>query len=391
MACWGDTCDVGGIRLSPALPGVLAIDARAACYYPGHGIGTYAVELIRAMPPSAGGLAVVSQAAGLRRQAPVPVPPADAAGHALPGNRFWRLAARPAQLRGDEAVWHSPHNGLGLPPPSCGAALVITLHDLIPMITPDGGRTGYVELFRREVPVAARRARAVIAVSEHTRRDAVRLLGLDPGKITVIPEAARAACRPVPRESAADYLGRKYGLSQPYGLYLGGFADRKNVRTLIEAFAQVRGRLPPGFTLVVAGRPDRTHGQVRQLAHRLGCNSAVIFPGHIGEPDLAALYSAARVFLYPSLYEGFGLPPLEAMACGCPVICSNAASLPETAGGGALMVDARQAHAIGAALETVANDDQAAEELGRRGLAWSAKFTWAAAAQRTLAVYAQVQ
>jgi glycosyltransferase involved in cell wall biosynthesis len=318
------------------------------------------------------------------------------------------VAAAPAPLRGDECVWHNPHNGLGVPVGSGAGgaarersagghspALVVTVHDLIPMLEGHGrgGRPEYVRAFCEQVPVAVERAQAVIAVSEQTRGDLVRLLGVAPERITVISEAARRACRPPPDLAAArGRVAERYGIHGDYGLYLGGFAERKNVGALVEAYAMARARrdLPPGYVLAIAGAPDRTHGQVCELAHRLGCADGVRFLGHVPEGDLAALYGAASVFLYPSLYEGFGLPPLEAMACGAAVICSEAASLPEVCKDAALLVDARQPELIAAAMARVAGEPELRQELRRRGLARAGEFSWRRAAAATLAVYQAV-
>lgn len=390
----------GGRRKATTATAKAVVDARSACHYQGHGIGTYTTELLAAMPGVAGRPGrpgavpeVEAWTPGRQERWPLPLPGEVTGREPLGGADFWREAARPARLAGDEALWHNPHHGLGCPPaPPAGTAaayrLVITVHDLIPMLAGRAGRPEYVRAFCEQVPAAVQRADAVITVSEHTRRDLLRLLPVAAGRVTVIPEAARRACRPPPSPAAARRMvARRHGLEDPYALYLGGFAERKNVGALVEAYALAGPHLPPDWKLAIAGAADRTHGQVRELAHRLGCAGRVCFLGHVPEAGLPALYGGASVFVYPSLYEGFGLPPLEAMACGTPVICSDAASLPEVCGDAAVMVDASQPARIAEALRRVAGDPELRLALGRRGLARAREFSWRRAAEATLAVY----
>ena len=367
-------------------PRQAVMDLRSAHYYPGHGIGTYTTELFRAMAETAAGRGVaISGAVGKRRL--TPGGPLGPLSRPLAGEAFWRLAAQPPALQGDEALWHNPHNGLGVPPPS-EVPLVVTVHDLIPLVHPDHARPDYVRAFAAQVPTAVRGARAVIAVSAHTRDDLVRLVGADPAKITVIPESARRACYPIAKPVARTRVERRFGLADPYLLYLGGFAERKNLATLIEAFALAKKRLPPSLRLVVAGAPERTCGQIQAIAHRLGCAAGIVFLGHIAESDLANLYSGAEAFVYPSRYEGFGLPPLEAMACGCPVVCSDATSLPEACGAAATLVNPDDAPAMAEAIARIVLDPAWAAGLRDRGLRRAKEFTWGHAARQTMRVYA---
>jgi len=372
------------------LAGVLAVDVRAAMWYQGHGIGTYASELFGAMPPDCGGRRILGWCQG-RWSSPGEVPPGHRGGRKpLSGRRFWNLAARPPELSGNEDLWHNPHSGLGSPGAGPGPPLVVTVHDLIPLVCAESGRSGFVRAFREQVPGAVGRAAGVIAVSGHTRDDLIRVLGVPSGRITVIPEAPPGFCRPVARSEAREHVLRLYGIRAPFFLYVGGFSARKNVRALVQAFSVIAGRLWGHELLLIAGAPDRTYAQVQALAHRLRCTSRVAFLGRVEAEDLPYLYSGAEAFIYPSLYEGFGLPPMEAMACGCPVICSDATSLPEVCGDAALLVDARDVDAIAGAIREVAECHELATRLRERGLERARAFSWRTSASRTLNVYSQV-
>lgn len=371
--------------------GAVAIDARSARWHWGHGIGTYTAELVSALPPRHLGYAVRCWGLDGAQGFPAGTGAAgiyEGAGAPPPGNRFWQMASQPPELLGDEVLWHNPHSGIGLPLDE-GLPLVVTVHDLIPLVMPGAAGAGFRGLFEEQVPAAATRAARIITPSEHSKADLVQLLGVDSGKITVIGEAPPCSLRPVPRKEALARVASRYRLTSPYVLYVGGLSPRKNVPALIAAFALARPRLPRGQALAIAGSPEQGHGQLLELAHRLGCASAVTCLGYVAAADLPHLYSGADVFVYPSLYEGFGLPPLEAMACGCPVVCSDATSLPEVCGTAAELVDSRDPGAMAEAIARVVSDPFLAEFMRARGLAHAAQFTWALVAKRTLAVYTE--
>jgi glycosyltransferase involved in cell wall biosynthesis len=289
---------------------------------------------------------------------------------------------------GNEALWHNPQSGIGAPQKR-GFALVVTIHDLIPLMMPQAAKPGFLALFEEQVPRAVLQSDMLITPSEHTKADLVRLLGVTPGRITVTGEAPLPCFRPVPQADARAKVAARHGLKDPYVLYVGGFSPRKNLGALVEAFARAKPDLGDGRKLAIAGSPDAALGQALELAHRLGCGKHIACLGHVGQGDMPYLYSAADVFVYPSLYEGFGLPPLEAMACGCPVVASDAASLPEVCGPAALLVDARDPGALAAAIAHAVLDPGLAAEMRLRGIGRAAEFTWTEVAGRTLAAYAE--
>jgi alpha-1,3-rhamnosyl/mannosyltransferase len=265
-----------------------------------------------------------------------------------------------------------------------GPVGVVTIHDLIPLLyphfTPRARKTRLQPLFRWLFAETVRRADALIVPSETTRRDLVRCFRLsetEAARIAVIPEAADERFRP-PEPGAKP--------SAPTVLYVGRRDPYKNLPLLIEAFARLRAACPAA-RLRAIGPPDPRYPEAEQTARRLGVESAIEWSGHVGPDAVVAAYQQASVFAMPSRYEGFGLPLLEAMACGTPVVCSDAPALVEVAGGAALHVPTGDAAALAAALRRVLEEPALAAELRARGLARAARFSWRATAEATQRVY----
>ncbi|MBC8248346.1 MAG: glycosyltransferase family 4 protein, partial [Anaerolineales bacterium] len=251
------------------------------------------------------------------------------------------------------------------------------------------------------VAAAARKAEAIITVSQASKRDIVRYLRIPPDRIHVTYEAAGEAFQPVEDEACPEPSRRaqlagirqKYDLPKRYLLYLGGFDQRKNIPTLLRAFALLVNKQQQA-RLVIAGRlPGRDNPLFPdpcRLVRELEVEEKVIFTGWVAEEDKPALLSGATAFVFPSLYEGFGLPPLEAMACGAPVIASNRSSLPEVVGEGGILVGPTDAEALAEAMEVLLMDDILRVELRTRALAQAARFSWRQTALETLVVYRKV-
>lgn len=269
---------------------------------------------------------------------------------------------------------------------------VVTIHDLIPLLLPAYRGSPLVRAYTRLVAASARRADAVIADSECSRRDIVRHLGIAAARVHVVYLAADARYCPVDDLAA---VRRKYALPEKYLLYLGGFDQRKNVRVIIAAFARLKEFYAAGYRLVLAGvkrSEDSTFfPNPQRIAREVGLpDDAIQYLGWVAEDDKPALYSGAIVFLFASLYEGFGLPPLEAMACGAPVISSNASALPEVVGDAGIQVDPNDVVAWVDAIRAVLTDGARRAAMRERGIAQSKKFSWDRAARETLAVYRSV-
>jgi glycosyltransferase involved in cell wall biosynthesis len=270
------------------------------------------------------------------------------------------------------------------------AGLVSTVYDLSPLLFPRWHTPQNRAIFQRKIAHIRRHRPTIIAISEHTRRDLIEALAIPPAQIQVVPCAADARYRPLDDLSEIRRVTGKYGLPKTgYLLYVGTLEPRKNLVRLLEAYAlaQGGGDLPP---LVVAGAKGWFYEEIFHTATWLKLEQRVIFTGFVAEEDLPALYNGALLFVYPSLYEGFGLPVLEAMACGVPVITSNVSSLPEVAGEAGVLISPTDTEALAAAIRSLLDDSGRRAGLRAAGLARAASFSWERAARETLAVYERI-
>ena len=268
--------------------------------------------------------------------------------------------------------------------------LVVTIYDLSFVTHPEAHLAANVEHCLRGTRLAIDRADAMIAISESTRRELIEVMGAPPERIAVTPLASDPRLRRVSDPGRLAAVRRRYELPERFILFLGAMEPRKNLLRLIEAFAALKPVTRRETVLVVAGAEGWLNDSVHARVGRLGLADSVRFPGYIAEDDLAALYSLATVFAYPSLWEGFGLPVLEAMACGTPVLTSDVSSLPEVAGNAALLVSPTDVDAIADGLTRLLGDAVLRADLAERGLRRVRAFSWERCARETLAVYTSV-
>ena len=307
----------------------------------------------------------------------------------------WRLRAAVSYFGGPAMDAAFPgvtlfHATEHLLPKLTRARSVFTLHDTAYLRYPQYHLLQNRLYLTLMMPRFLARADAVICVSEHTRRDALHYYPqLNPAKICVIPEGVEPHFRLPARRADLLPIQAKYGLPERFILYVGTIEPRKNLSTLLEAYAELRQHLPD-VGLVIAGGKGWLYESFFETLKRLGLEPHVILTGFVPEADLPGLMACAKVFAYPSEFEGFGLPPLEAMACGVPVACSNASSLPEVVGNAGLLLPPREARAWQAALYHLLTDEALRADLRERGLTRARQFTWEAAAKKTLAVYDQI-
>jgi glycosyltransferase involved in cell wall biosynthesis len=274
-------------------------------------------------------------------------------------------------------------------PPAAPCPVVDTIHDLSFLWNPAWFSPRDRLVLRAGVGFTARRAAAVITVSEFCRRDIQARLGIPPERIVVTPEAAGRAGDPAARTDDAAVV-RALGVRPPYLLAVGNLQPRKNLARLVEAYAAVRARDRLPHQLVVAGKAAWRESEIYAAVGRHALERDVLFPGYVAEGTLAALYRQADLFVFPSLFEGFGLPVLEAMACGTPVVCADRTSLPEVAGEAARLVDPEDAAALSEAIRQVLGDAALRAAMRARGLERARRFTWQRTARETLAVYRRV-
>jgi glycosyltransferase involved in cell wall biosynthesis len=265
-------------------------------------------------------------------------------------------------------------------------AFIVTLHEAFAYVHPSSHNWLDNWRYRWYLPYAVKRANAVITVSECSRCDLIAHLAIDPEKIEVIPEGVHSRFRDGHHGVDSPRILSRYGISPPYFLYVGALNARKNVPRILHAFDQVRANHPE-MQLVLGGKRQWKSSEIDETFDRLALGDSVRFTGYIDDEDLPVLYSSALAFLFPSLYEGFGLPPLEAMACGTPVITSNVSSLPEVVGNAAMLVDPKDVASLAHGMELLVTDTRLRSNMGERGIQQASGFSWETAARRTLQVY----
>ncbi|MFQ5736861.1 MAG: glycosyltransferase family 4 protein [Thermodesulfobacteriota bacterium] len=268
--------------------------------------------------------------------------------------------------------------------------VVVTVYDASVATHPECHRRGNIAHCLGGIKDAVKYADAIIAISEHTKADLVRLFDAPPELITVTQLAAGSEYHPVRDAGLLKAARDKYDLPESYILFVGSLEPRKNVKTLLKAYAMMRKAFREEFPLVIAGGKGWMNSEIPGMVEELGIEGSVTFAGYIDSADIAAVYSGASVFVYPSLYEGFGLPILEAMSCGTPVITSNVSSMPEVAGDAAELVTPTDAQGLASALEGMLGDPGRRAEMGRRGMERAAAFSWERCARETLEVYRKV-
>jgi alpha-1,3-rhamnosyl/mannosyltransferase len=284
-------------------------------------------------------------------------------------------------------IYHSLYYAMPYRP---GVPVVLTSYDVIPLVFPEYFSPHRRHLFRITHTLAVRVADLVIAISEATKRDLVHWFGLDPDKVKVIYPAVGAEFAPSAADEVRSVRGR-YGLDEGYFLSVGTNKPHKNLVRLIHAFADYLEKRPLSSTLLaLAGPWDPRYPEPKEAVRERGLGERVRFLGPIEDRDLPALYSGARALAFPSEYEGFGLPVLEAMACGAPVVCSNSSSLPEVLGDTGLLVDPADRDGWTAALGRMEDDDRLRREYRERGLARAREFTWERNAELTVQVYREL-
>jgi glycosyltransferase involved in cell wall biosynthesis len=365
----------------------IGIDARKLHDF---GIGTYIRNLLR-------------QLARLDRQTEFVVlcRPADCEALASLGENFrsvpetsghYSIAEQiriPLALKREKVtLFHAPHYVL---PPLVRCRSVVTIHDCIHLMFPQYLPNRFALAYARaSIGLAARRATRVLTVSESSKRDILRFVDTTPEKIDVIYNAFDERFGVEPLEEDVVRVRERYQLNDEFVLYAGNVKPHKNLERLIEAFDLVRKRGLDRLKLVLIGDEISKYAALRRAVHQHQLHKYVRFLGYLPEETLAVMYRLAGVFVFPSLYEGFGLPPLEAMASGTPVVTSNISSLPEVAGAAAVLVDPYSPEAIADGIHRVLTDEALRRSLRQKGLARAAQFSWEQSVRRVREIYDDV-
>lgn len=361
----------------------IGIDARLV-YYTRAGIGEYTLRLTQALARTFGEHTFTLLQDRRNKQPLLEAPNIRVAHTPVPSHHRLEQPLLPwvvKRLATD--VFHSPDF---IPPLYSAGPSVITIHDLAFLIYPhfltkDSAR------YYGQIDRAVRRADRIIAVSESTRHDLVKKLGVPDDKITVIYEAADPLFQPEDRQAALRHVQALFELPEEFILFVGTIEPRKNIPGLLRAYRRLRDKYKLTPALVLAGAPGWLSEDVYKLANDLALKPHCFFLGRVSNHDLYHLYNAALCLVHPAFYEGFGLTPLEAMACGTPVIVSNISSLPEVVGDAALLIDPQNDEEITVALWRILTDSALRNQLRTKGLQRADAFSWERAAEQTMAVY----
>jgi glycosyltransferase involved in cell wall biosynthesis len=360
----------------------IALDARTATA-PKTGDRTYCLNLIRALSAvngeneyllcTAAAAPTLTDGLGARfKVMPIPASPAWT----------WTPVHFPMALRRMEAALAHVQYFI---PPIAPCPVITTIHDVSFRRHPGWFPPKHRALLNLLIPAAARGATRVIVGSGHARDELIHFYDLPPEKIAVTPYAADPLFRPMPIDEAKAAVRERFGVRGAYLLAVGVLQPRKNLPRLVRAFARIVAQFP--HRLLLVGKEGWAADELRSALAAPGLAERVHFTGYVADADLPVLYAAADLFVYPSLYEGFGLPTLEAMACGTPVLTSTTSSLPEVVGDAAVMVDPTDEAAIARSMADLLGSPAWREELRGRGVARAKLFSWEETARQTLAVY----
>jgi glycosyltransferase involved in cell wall biosynthesis len=351
------------------------------------GVGYYTEHLLQHLARevvNTGDEIVVVSNKPIDTQAPLPPHVRVHDGHRFPIRIGWmqlRAASALAALRPDVA-----HFTNGMIPIGSPVATVVTVHDMSLRLYPGCHPVRRLVLNRPLMHVAIRQASSIVTVSNSARRDLLRLHGVAPDRVAVVHEAASPAFRPIADRARLEDVRARYNLPRQFMLYVGTIEPRKNLTRLMTAFAEARQAGIPHH-LVCVGPYGWSSRDLAGRIDALGIKDAVHFTGYVPFEHLPAIYNLGEFFAFPSLYEGFGLPVVEAMACGIPVITSTTSSLGEIAGDAAITIDPIDTAAIADAIVRLATDEELRRDMAERGLRRARSFSWEQTARDMLAVY----
>lgn len=370
----------------------IGIDGRAAKWYRGTGIGTYTYQLINYinnvdnmnkytifMPSQCDDMIKFNNNFSVSK-----IPPQNE------NNNFWDDVniCNPVSENNLE-LYHVPQNGIGLSlNKNCSS--VITLHDVIPYRMPETTSDNYRKIFNETLPKIISLCDGIITVSNFSKQDIIKSFNFPEEKIFVTHLASEDIYKPKNKEISKLLIKKYYYIENNFILYVGGFSPRKNIIGLIEAFSKLISFYKKDIKLVIAGKKGKSYALYKKRCEELNISNKVIFPGFIKLEHLPYFYSACELFVYPSFYEGFGLPPVEAMACNCAVITSNTTSIPEVVLDSALLIDPYNINELCFSMYKVLNDYTLKSSLIKKGHKRASELTWEKTALNTINAYSQI-
>lgn len=306
----------------------------------------------------------------------------------FPRERITRiLLGFPLRLMADDIdIFHCQYMG----PPLTNTPYIVMLHDVIHEYHPEFYPKALCLMMRMFYPFSARRASRILTVSEHSKNDIMKYYKIPAHKIVVTYDGVSEDFSPIHDKRMIQNALRKYNINSEYILYVGRLEPRKNIPRLIQAFHALKTDTDLKQKLVITGMKYFQSEKLAEAVNDLGLQDEVIFTGRVDDIDLPLLYNGASLFVYPSIAEGFGIPPLEAMSCGVPVISSDASSLPEVIGDAGILINPYNISDISEAMYQVLTDRNLQQKMGRKGVAQAKKFSWEDSAKKTLRVYEEV-
>ena len=366
----------------------IGIDGRAAYWYRGTGIGTYTYQLLKGLNEidNFNDYSILS-----------PINSQDIISYKSnfkllniaenPKAEFWDSVSTLSQnsFRLPE-LYHVPQNGVGLPL-NISSKKIITLHDIIPIRMPETVGEKYLRIFEEEMSSIVNSCDGIITVSNFSKKDISKEFNYPMDKIFVTHLAAEEIYQPMNKDYCKKILKEVYSIDTPFILYVGGFSPRKNILGLIEAYSRLVSKKGKEIKLIIVGKKGKSFELYKEKARKLSLSDSVLFPGFIPLEHMPIFYNSALFLVYPSYYEGFGLPPLEAMACGTPVIASNTTSIPEVLDDSAVLINPYDIEALGESIYKLTEDKAFRDSLIQMGLERASSFSWNKTAINTLEAY----
>ena len=364
----------------------IGIDGRAAKWYRGTGIGTYTYQLIRNINEIDNineYLLFLPQNTDLELKNNFSIRSIEES----PNSSFWDEVNAPNILNNtDIELYHVPQNGVGLAE-NINCLKTITLHDIIPLRMPETVSDRYLKIFNNQLPKIIENCDGIITVSQFSKNDIAKEFNFPKEKIFVTYLGAEDIYKPLDKKSCKEFIKNQYNIDKNFLLYVGGYSPRKNIIGILEAFSLLSPKLRNNLYVVITGRKGISYDIYSKRAEDLGIKNSVIFTDFIPLEHLPLFYNACEFLIYPSFYEGFGLPPLEAMACGTPVIASNVTSIPEICSDSALLIDPNNVDQLNSSMISLLSDDSLRNSMIKSGLTNCMKYSWLNTAKDTISAY----